>query len=370
MGSPDGDVETVTGLSYKKIEDYSKDYDRTKSLDELEDNVETDKYGFIIHEANGIVQSTEHFTPVEIIRKRERKWLSMIKKWEAYMKSKQKKEKIKERCRKGIPPAVRGKVWQHLTGAIQLREKNPGLYQKLAAKDSPEWEPIIQKDIPRTFPYHSMFLEDGGPGQTSLFQVLKAFSLHDTDIGYSQALSPIVAVLLMHMTEEEAFWVLVTITTKYLQGYFGKKLESVQIDALIFSSLLDQTLPYISIHLKTYNVDPVMYIVEWMMCIFSRTLPFSTALRIWDIFFCEGVKMLFRTALAVLKMAFPTEKSLLAYSDDYDTIQRINNVSREDLKETVFIPLALSLKLTSSDLKRLHSEALEKRPDLALKKSE
>ena len=58
MGNPDGDVETVTGLSYKKIEDYSKDFDRTRSLDELEDDVETDKYGFIIHEANGTVQST------------------------------------------------------------------------------------------------------------------------------------------------------------------------------------------------------------------------------------------------------------------------------------------------------------------------
>ena len=38
-------------------------------------------------------------------------------------------EKTKERCRKGIPPAVRGKVWQYLTGAIYLKEKNPDLYQ-------------------------------------------------------------------------------------------------------------------------------------------------------------------------------------------------------------------------------------------------
>lgn len=37
--------------------------------------------------------------------------------------------KIKERCRKGIPPAVRGKVWQYLTGAKYLKEKNPGVYQ-------------------------------------------------------------------------------------------------------------------------------------------------------------------------------------------------------------------------------------------------
>lgn len=369
MGSSEQGLEAVTVLSYKKIEDYSKDFDRTKTLDESSEEVATDRYGFIIHEANGTVQSMEQYIPVEIIRKRELKWLSMLKKWETNMKSKQKKEKTKERCRKGIPPAVRGKVWQYLTGAIYLKEKNPDLYQKLASKESPEWESIIRKDVPRTFPYHTHFLEHGGPGQTSLFQVLKAFSLYDPDIGYSQALAPIVAVLLMHMTEEESFWVLVSITSKYLQGYFGKKLESVQLDAMIFSALLDQTFPYISVHLKLHNIDPVMYIVEWMMCIFSRTLPFSTALRVWDIFFCEGVKMSFRTALSVLKVAFPTVKCLMSYSDDYETIQRINSVSREDFKETVFIPLALSLKLTKTDLKRLHVEALKKRPDLALTKS-
>ena len=38
------------------------------------------------------------------------------------------------------------------------------LLKKLIVKESPEWEPIIRKDVPRTFPYHTMFLEDGGPG--------------------------------------------------------------------------------------------------------------------------------------------------------------------------------------------------------------
>eukprot|EP00112_Aurelia_sp_Birch-Aquarium-sp1_P025713 Seg871.1 transcript_id=Seg871.1/GoldUCD/mRNA.D3Y31 product="TBC1 domain family member 10A" protein_id=Seg871.1/GoldUCD/D3Y31 len=359
----------VTGLSYKRIEDYTKSIDRSKSIEQLNEDVKTDRYGFIIHEANESVQSLEASLPLDILRKRERKWLSMLKKWDSHMKIKAKKEKIKERCRKGIPSAVRGIIWQYLTGSVHMKEKDPNLYERLAQQESPEWESMIKKDVPRTFPYHELFVEDGGPGQTKLFTVLKAFSLYDKNIGYSQAFSPIVAVLLMHMTEEEAFWMLVAICEKYLKGYFGLRLESLQLDSVIFASLLDRTFPYISIHLRTHSIDPVMYIVEWMMCMFSRTLPFATALRIWDIFFCEGVKVLFRTALTVLKIAFPTEKSLLQFNDDYDTIQRINNVAREDLQEKIFIPLALSLKLTKKDLKKLHAEALRKRPDLALTKS-
>ncbi|XP_065055506.1 TBC1 domain family member 10A-like [Rhopilema esculentum] len=360
---------TITGLSYKRIEDYTKDLDRSKNINELNGEIQTDRYGFIVHEANENVQSKEIHLPIEIVQKREMKWLSMMKSWETYMKSKSKREKIKERCRKGIPSAIRGRAWQLLTGAIKRKEKESDVYGKLAEKESPEWEHTIWKDVPRTFPYHELYIEDKGPGQTSLFRVLKAYSLYNPDVGYSQALSPIVAVLLMHMTEEESFWALVSICDNYLQGYFGKKLESVQLDCLIFSSLLERTYPYISNHFRKHGIDPAMYIVEWMMCVFSRTLPFATALRVWDIFFCEGVKMLFRTALSVLKVAFPTEKSLLLHDDDYDTIQRVNNIAREDLHETVLIPLALSLKLTKNDLKKLHADALSKRPDLAITNS-
>lgn len=27
---------------------------------------------------------------------------------------------------------------------------------------------------------------------------------------------------------------------------------------------------------------------EWFMCIFARTLPWASVLRVWDMFFCEG----------------------------------------------------------------------------------
>ena len=47
----------VTGLSYKKIEDYTKSLDRSKSIEQLNEDVKTDRYGFIIHEANESVQS-------------------------------------------------------------------------------------------------------------------------------------------------------------------------------------------------------------------------------------------------------------------------------------------------------------------------
>lgn len=43
----------------------------------------------------------------------------------------------------------------------------------------------------------------------SLFNVMKAYSLHDREVGYCQGSAFIVGLLLMQMPEEEAFAVLV-----------------------------------------------------------------------------------------------------------------------------------------------------------------
>ena len=40
------------------------------------------------------------------------------------------------------------------------------------------------------------------------------------------------------------------------------------------------------------------------MSIFSRSLPWPTVLRVWDMFFFEGMKVQFKVALALLNLTF------------------------------------------------------------------
>jgi TBC1 domain-containing protein 4 len=44
-----------------------------------------------------------------------------------------------------------------------------------------------------------------GPGQLSLFNLLKAYSVQDKEVGYCQGLSFVAGILLMHMDENQAF---------------------------------------------------------------------------------------------------------------------------------------------------------------------
>lgn len=68
---------------------------------------------------------------------------------------------------------------------------------------------MIRRDIARTYPEHEFFKEKDGLGQESLFNVMKAYSLHDREVGYCQGSAFIVGLLLMQMPEEEAFAVVV-----------------------------------------------------------------------------------------------------------------------------------------------------------------
>lgn len=52
----------------------------------------------------------------------------------------------------------------------------------------------------RTFPTHPYFMQTLGPGQLALFNVLKAYSLLDSDVGYCQGLSFVGGVLLLHVS--------------------------------------------------------------------------------------------------------------------------------------------------------------------------
>jgi len=110
------------------------------------------------------------------------------------------------KIRGGIPPPLRGVVWQSIAGARDLHLEEE--YDRLCGESSP-YEKLIDKDIGRSFPGVDMFRDPDGDGQKMLGKVLNAFSLWDQEIGYCQGLGFVVGPLLMHMGDRDAFCVLV-----------------------------------------------------------------------------------------------------------------------------------------------------------------
>ncbi|XP_022102124.1 TBC1 domain family member 10A-like [Acanthaster planci] len=319
---------------------------------------QTDRFGFT--GGKQFTKDSDWNTPVQVIRRREIKWLDMLDDWDKWMNKKPKK--VRERCRKGIPCSIRPRAWQYLCGSKKLYEQNKARWQELdSSEGDPKWIEVIQKDLDRQFPFHEMFASRDGHGQQDLFRILKAYSIYNPRDGYCQAQAPVAAVLLMHMPAEDAFWALVQICEKYLTGYYSVGLEAVQIDGMVLAGLTKKESPTAYKHLKKHKIDPILYMTEWFMCMFSRTLPWPSVLRVWDMFFCEGVKVLFRVALVLLKFTLGRSEQLKDCQGLYETMEVLRNIPASVTQEDFLSAEMLKLRVFERDMEAEHSLSLARR---------
>ncbi|GFN88395.1 Rab GTPase-activating protein 1 [Plakobranchus ocellatus] len=206
---------------------------------------------------------------------------------------------LKELVRKGIPHEFRGMAWQLVLGVHDSPWKQE--YREHMKKTSP-CEKLIRRDIARTFPEHDFFREKDGFGQESLFNVMKAYSLHDREVGYCQGSGFIVGLLLMQMPEEDAFAVLVRLMQDFrLRELFKPSMAELGLCMYKLECLIQELLPTLLVHFQTQNFDTSMYASSWFLTLYVTSLPLSLARRIMDLFVSEGMEMIFRVGVAILQ---------------------------------------------------------------------
>ncbi|GJC96893.1 TBC domain-containing protein [Colletotrichum higginsianum] len=223
---------------------------------------------------------------------------------------------LSNKIRKGIPPPLRGVVWQSMSGARDstLEEQ----YERFTGESSP-YEPIIGKDLGRSFPGVDMFRDPEGDGQRMLGRVLKCFSLYDTKIGYCQGLAFLVGPLLMHMPDKQAFCVLVRLMERYdLRSCFLPDLSGLHVRIHQFRELLQEHMTPVSNHLEDLQVDPA-YVSQWFLSFFAVTCPLPMLFRIYDVIFAEGApETLMRVALSLMQK---NQARILACTELEDVMQ-------------------------------------------------
>lgn len=197
--------------------------------------------------------------------------------------------------------------------------------------------------------------EDEPPIISSLRRVLFAFSIYNPRIGYCQSLNFIAGLLLLFVdTEEQCFWLLNVITHIYLPGTHEISLEGSKVDLSVLMSELKDTMPGVwdkiggeleggtvslrssrslrrvnplskrkgQAHVPAEKLPPItLCMTAWFMSCFIGTLPIETTLRVWDVFFYEGSKTLFRVALAILKLGEPEIKAVKDPMEMFGVVQ-------------------------------------------------
>ncbi|XP_035303340.1 ecotropic viral integration site 5 protein homolog isoform X7 [Cricetulus griseus] len=225
-------------------------------------------------------------------------WGRIVNEWDDVRKKKEKQ--VKELVRKGIPHHFRAIVWQLLCNAQSMPIKDQ--YSELLKMTSP-CEKLIRRDIARTYPEHNFFKEKDSLGQEVLFNVMKAYSLVDREVGYCQGSAFIVGLLLMQMPEEEAFCVFVKLMQDYrLRELFKPSMAELGLCMYQFECMIQEHLPELFVHFQSQSFHTSMYASSWFLTIFLTTFPLPIATRIFDIFMSEGLEIVFRVGLALLQM--------------------------------------------------------------------
>ncbi|POI22479.1 hypothetical protein CIB84_013773 [Bambusicola thoracicus] len=173
-------------------------------------------------------------------------------------------------------------------------------YSELLKMTSP-CEKLIRRDIARTYPEHDFFKEKDSLGQEVLFNVMKAYSLVDREVGYCQGSAFIVGLLLMQMPEEEAFCVFVKLMQDYrLRELFKPSMAELGLCMYQFECMIQEHLPELYVHFQSQSFHTSMYASSWFLTIFLTTFPLPIATRIFDIFMSEVTTQSLRSVSRVV----------------------------------------------------------------------
>ncbi|XP_045528677.1 TBC1 domain family member 1 isoform X2 [Pieris brassicae] len=211
--------------------------------------------------------------------------------------------------RQGVPRIVRGGVWYFLAEQACLRLPPPDTknfpdyntpYRTLLSGLTKHQHAILI-DLGRTFPKHSYFASALGPGQLALYNILKAYSLLDPDVGYCQGLSFVAGVLLLHMEEAEAFLLLRHLMFRRgLRKQYLPDMSALQVKLYQLSRLLRDHEPELHAKLEALDISPALYAAPWMLTLFTSQFPLGFVVRVFDMVFVESLDVVFSISLALL----------------------------------------------------------------------
>ncbi|XP_060785523.1 TBC1 domain family member 4 isoform X2 [Neoarius graeffei] len=271
------------------------------------------------------------------------------------------KDEIHTALCQGVPKCRRGEVWLLLSQQYRLRHRLPQRqqppdtpYQDLLKQLTTQQHAILV-DLGRTFPTHQYFSAQLGAGQLCLYNLLKAYSLLDTEVGYCQGISFVAGVLLLHMSEEQAFDML-----KFLMYDLGLRRQyrpdmiSLQIQMYQLSRLLHDYHRGLYSHLEEHEISPSLYAAPWFLTLFASQFPLGFVSRIFDLLFVQGTEVIFKVALCLLS----NHEGEILECDSFESIvdylkTTIPTLTQNQMEETITEALEMDIS------KQLHAYEVE-----------
>lgn len=144
-----------------------------------------------------------------------------------------------------------------------------------------------------------------------------------------------------------------------MRSMFTLNMEGLQLRLYQFSSLLQEILPDLSLHLSNSGVHAAMYASQWFLTLFAYVFPMNLVTRIYDIIFAEGAaETIMRVAIAMLKRSQDKIVAFTEFEDilDFVTTKKLCGPYTENFGNVIRDAMALSDIITRDKMDQLSAD--------------
>ena len=289
----------------------------------------TDRYGFFTQDRP---KSKEEIKAIEEDEKdepfREKVWQTIVSSWDTSIKKN--RNDIAAMIKRGVPDTMRGIVWGLI---LDIEHFPPSIdFQELITREELPFTVTIKKDLDRSLPKIKDFSEK--KKLDYLKNILYAIGFQDPELGYTQGMNFIAALLLHYLEEEQAFKCFYQILNGQRtmhRNFFITGFPRLEVANKMLEILLKKYYPRI---LKNLNEQDIMFNFfssGWFMTAFmSFTWDSEFQMRIFERFLFYGLRGLLGLAMAI----FSRHKDILSTSKSMEVILSI--LQKPDQSERMF----------------------------------
>ena len=140
-------------------------------------------------------------------------------------------------------------------------------------------------------------------------RILTAVALEHPDVGYVQSMNFLAAFLLLHAKTEDAAFCLFRRLMSHprlaLRKVYAPGLPLLVALAEALERLLDKHAPAAMRHLRSLRIDALLFAQNWIMCVFTFSMPFDIATSVWESFFEHGWATVLQVAVQLVRGCEP-----------------------------------------------------------------
>ena len=295
----------------------------------MADTRKLDRYGFYLQNKP---KSKEELAAIKADEDeealREKMWATFFQDWERL--SKKNRNQLADLIKRGVPETCRGRAWCLI---LDIDHMDPNInFSELITREEQPFTITINKDLDRSLPQ----IKDFSDQKKLLYlkHVLYAYGFQDPELGYTQGMNFIAALLLHYLEEEQAFKCLYQILNgqRTLQReFFTRGFPRLPIANKMLDIILKKKYPKIVRNLNQAGVLYDFFTSGWFMTAFmSFTWEPEFQMRIFERFLFYGLRGLLGLAVAI----FSRHKDILATNQELGVLLGI--LQKPDESERMF----------------------------------